>query len=304
MRSAPYIQTSRAGLLALTAVVLLSACETTVEVDLPRHPPKIAVNSFFRPGYVWEVHLGEARSVVDGQSAIQSIDNARVEIIEDGRVLTTLPHVGEGLYRAASLRPETGKTYTLRASAPGYDRVDATDAVPGPISVTFTHERESRSAGSGNLKVTIRIADPPDQPNYYRLDAYRRIQDPRTGEPNFSGVRFRTDDPAITAENEDFFDINEENRFGNVYFTDALLTDGLHEINLDIEESFLRDEGTLFVNLYGISKAYYDYALSYELHQEARDNPFAEPVQVFTNVKNGFGIFAGFSRYQLALALN
>jgi hypothetical protein len=36
----------------------------------------------------------------------------------------------------------------------------------------------------------------------------------------------------------------------------------------------------------------YKYKKSYAAYQEARDNPFAEPVLIYTNVKNGYGIFS------------
>ena len=42
-----------------------------------------------------------------------------------------------------------------------------------------------------------------------------------------------------------------------------------------------------------ISKSYYYYRTSLELYVDAPRNPFAQPVQVFSNINNGFGIFAG-----------
>jgi hypothetical protein len=50
---------------------------------------------------------------------------------------------------------------------------------------------------------------------------------------------------------------------------------------------------TLRLYLHNISISYYYYRTSLELFQNASGNPFAQPVQVFSNVENGFGIFAG-----------
>ena len=57
------------------------------------------------------------------------------------------------------------------------------------------------------------------------------------------------------------------------------------------EWSYKRLSLTLY--LHNISKSYYYYRTSLELYQNASGNPFAQPVQVYSNIDNGFGIFAG-----------
>ncbi|NQY66446.1 MAG: DUF4249 family protein [Flavobacteriales bacterium] len=47
------------------------------------------------------------------------------------------------------------------------------------------------------------------------------------------------------------------------------------------------------VNLYNISRELFFYNRSFELYNESYGNPFAQPVQVYSNIENGFGIFAG-----------
>ena len=44
-----------------------------------------------------------------------------------------------------------------------------------------------------------------------------------------------------------------------------------------------------------IDKPFYKYVVSNEAYQAAHNNPFAEPVQVYTNITGGFGIFSGYS---------
>lgn len=40
------------------------------------------------------------------------------------------------------------------------------------------------------------------------------------------------------------------------------------------------------------NEAYFRYLKSYEYLQYNDDNPFAEPANVYSNVKNGYGVFA------------
>ncbi len=307
----------RTCLLLAVAAVLASACETTLEVELPDHPPQMTVNSFFRSGAVWEIHLSEARSIADGEAAIGNITNATVDIVHESGNAVRLLYAGDGLYRSLSAMPNPGQTYTVRATAPGYESIEATDSVPTGVPVRYAYEITRQDtifeAVSVDVEVTIQLDDPPDQNDYYRLFVLYRARLAETGEFFFFTYPFKVDDEAILAENGDpfEFDTGEANTVINAVFSDALF-DGEHrEITLNLRptvnsprqnergELLFMPGGTLQVYFYSLSKTYYDYSTTFDLHAEVQDNPFAEPVQVHTNVENGFGIFAGFNRYLL-----
>jgi hypothetical protein len=54
----------------------------------------------------------------------------------------------------------------------------------------------------------------------------------------------------------------------------------------------------IYANLLSVSKEFYDYVITRSKYSEAQNNPLAEPVNVFSNVKNGYGIFSSFSASQ------
>ena len=47
------------------------------------------------------------------------------------------------------------------------------------------------------------------------------------------------------------------------------------------------------IRLVNTSEAYFNYLKSFNIYQRAINNPFATPVQVYSNVNDGMGIFAG-----------
>jgi hypothetical protein len=47
-----------------------------------------------------------------------------------------------------------------------------------------------------------------------------------------------------------------------------------------------------------ITEAYFKFVKSYNVYYNSSDNPFAEPSNVYTNVKNGYGVFATFTEAQ------
>lgn len=299
------------GLLAM----LLGACETTLDVNFPDQSPRITVNSFFRPGADWEIHLSEARSLADGRDAIRAIENATAEILEDGEVLTALSNAGGGLYRSSRHQPRADKTYTLRVSAPGYEHIEAIDTVPALLPVEFAYETAFYDTSAVDVDVSIHLTDPPAENNYYRLFVHAQYRDEATRELFTYTHAFQTDDEAILAEDHDPYEIEENNTLSDAVFSDALFDGEPHIISLHLRPALkiiipvagmsqARRLTRIQLYLYSLSPAYYGYATTYDLHEEVRDNPFAEPVRVYTNVQNGFGIFAGFTRYRLNVAMN
>jgi len=47
------------------------------------------------------------------------------------------------------------------------------------------------------------------------------------------------------------------------------------------------------IRLVNTSEEYFNYLKSFNMYQRTINNPFATPVQVYSNVNNGMGIFAG-----------
>jgi len=47
------------------------------------------------------------------------------------------------------------------------------------------------------------------------------------------------------------------------------------------------------IRIFNITRAAYLYNKSYDLYLNASGNPFAQPIQVYSNVNGGFGLFAG-----------
>ncbi|WP_420153812.1 DUF4249 family protein, partial [Siphonobacter sp.] len=50
-------------------------------------------------------------------------------------------------------------------------------------------------------------------------------------------------------------------------------------------------EAPVYTFVYHVDPNYYQFMESVKLQREVGDNPFAEPVPIYTNIKNGLGIF-------------
>ena len=207
---------------------------------------------------------------------------------------------------------EAGATYSLRVSAPGFDTVRATDAIPRPAPAFVRSHRGNR----GEFSIAVEIQDPPGEANYYQISIYRLSTWWRYEET------LSTKDPSIMADNGvDESPLEEESFSGEApYFKDILFDGRSHEIELTFggwaapgDDGAAEAEGDtdgqgssngkIYLQVLSISAAYYEYLKSARLHGETMDNPFAEPLNVYGNVDNGYGIFAGYSSQTFELAL-
>ena len=147
-----------------------------------------------------------------------------------------------------------------------------------------------------HLYVTIK--DDPAERNFYNIKLrswhWEYVWDPQTNEEDsnlvYGTVWFSSDDPVLTGSDASI----GGNGFGQrgASFNDDLFEGGDRTIELD---AWLWETDAVDVTVSSGTEEFYLYEVSYSKYQETRDNPFAQPVQVYTNVRNGLGIFAGVS---------
>jgi len=54
-----------------------------------------------------------------------------------------------------------------------------------------------------------------------------------------------------------------------------------------------------WLDVTGMSEDYYKYQKTYIKQVENKNNPFASVIEVYTNIENGVGIFAGYNRQMI-----
>lgn len=222
----------------------------------------------------------------------------------------------EKRYRS-KLKTKAGSTYKLEITHPDYEDVSCETSIPKPIQIisydTITTTSEKYGYEQQNLDVKIKFQDPANEANYYRMIAY--IKKGTLGieynENNDTVVYIsesysNIDDPIVNPENEDANDLlfdSPWNQYG--VFTDELIDGKEYTINISLRtsESNYRNETiegpgefySIKFILQTISREAYLYIKSSDEHRYYDGQLFVEPVQVFSNVKNGIGILGGVS---------
>jgi hypothetical protein len=286
--------------LSVTSFLLFTNCTKEIEFDAQDIAPRIVVNSLFTNDSLWTANISRSVGVLETTS-YTSIDDADVSIFDgNGVQVTTLTNQGDGLYTSPTgATPQADELYTIEVNAPGYTSVNATNRIPTAVQINSIDTVSStNSDGEDILETTINFQDPPANENYYMVEVLVK----GTWIDEFEGDTIEFREPLRISCN----DINVEtiNRFNSGGFENTYLYLMLKDENFDGEDYALTfsvinyaelKDLELFgeIRLVNTSAAYFNYLKSFNMYQSASGNPFATPVQVYSNVENGMGIFAG-----------
>lgn len=299
----------------LFACTLLMACETVVEVDVPRDTPKLVANAFINPDSLISVRVSKSKFVLD-HTPLTTVDHASVHVFENDALIEKLEFEGQGLY-TSSFKPSEGKEYTLQVTADGFEGIEATTFIKNPVPIqeirydTIRTEIGSSCIGEDcttyyatNIKLHLKLDDPAEEENFYEIEVYKKALH-FSYEPDSTGnyyptdtviyyqsVYLSTEDPAVTDLE---FEFEGEGYYGEtLLFSDEIFNGKPYTLDFKTDDYSINTE-ELIVILKSMDEARYRYLRSHELQDWNEGNPFAEPVNVYSNVENGYGIFGGYS---------
>lgn len=279
-------------LFIFSAIACLWSCEKVEDiVDFPRHKSRLVVNGFFHADSRWEFDVSKSLSVIDN-APLAKINNASIQIFENDILIETLtlPLIKDGFYHSdTDSKPVFGKNYSIVVSADGFETVSAADKLPTPVPIVSTDFKiidSSFFTGSDsniytiiNSAVSIMFNDPVGEENFYQLEVLGYY----TNQNKFISFNLKSDDLSI-----------EEGIRGKIIFSDLIFDGQTYEISAEFSHYKVLPDFTYHIFFKSLSKSCFLYKKTYGLYLSRKYDPFAEPVQVYNNIENGFGIFAGY----------
>jgi hypothetical protein len=287
---------------------LLAACEKDIKVPIPPHQPKLVLNGLIRENSVFELSVSKSQGILtatptnDPQS-IYRVSNARVLLFENNIPAGELSYnAGTRRYRSLTNKRVTlGRQYRIVAVAPGIkDTAEVLNTVPTrPVITRLTRVANARTNSSGEPldEITLTFNDPAGEKNYYLV----RLQYSPGGNNIYQLV------PCIYTNDADVEKDDTDDPFG----PEACLNEGralLRDDNFNGRTKQLKISVSSFyipaspgplprtiIELWHITEAHFRYLKSRNTYSNTEDNPFAEPALVFSNVKNGYGVFSTYT---------
>lgn len=285
-----------------------AACRKEIPLNLDTYEPKIAVSCLFEQDSNFYFYVTESQSPLDNDT-FPALNNATITLTNsngESEIITVLTNHDyyfqtKQEYKS-SMKVAPGMTYNVSIDHADFKTAFASASVPNGTKITRLDTFSVVEFGFPALRFNLNFSDPVE-PNFYTLKVYAYapeiIYDRTTWMPIDTAMRFQ----------EIYYTLPSDGLFNNngSVFSDELFNGGNYSLSFTIDKGYLdymfnqmpsvNDEKPyLLVELRSISREYYQYQTTLESYWNADGNPFAQPVQVFSNINNGFGIFAGFGK--------
>ena len=262
------------------------SCEKTADnVNIPDIDPKIVTQSFLTENEDSIIVYVSWSTPIYGTSSygFNDIEDANVKITNNGNTIklnykanNTSMYEKNGYYigAASSLNMKAGETYTLDISEPKGNHITAETTIPEKPNYTLNLSRiDSTKSDWSQYEYTYQytynfIGNNSGDVNYYTIK--------KMGYSNFYGGGGK--DSAV------FNFIYQGSRYIKVKKGES--------ISLICNSYYPLDSAKVYI--FNTDKSYYEYHKSIELNRGG-DNPFSEPVIIYSNIKNGLGVFCSYS---------
>ncbi|MCD4794886.1 MAG: DUF4249 domain-containing protein [Bacteroidales bacterium] len=308
-------------ILSVAIILIITACEKKLDIDIPEGEKHIVVNGIINADSLLTVSVSKSQNILDNDD-ISFLADADIKLYSNDIFVENLLHVNSGVY-ISTVVPDISVNYKINVDYDNLKSVNADMILHNPVeivsvdTVVEVHTNSNGEYGTYQeyeIHYKIKIEDDGNTNDYYFL-ALSLIQPlyeyDEYGLPTFVGYEeineyFNTNDPAFRDNNEFTLD----GMFGSV-FTDELFNGTQYTVNIstghffdDYDRKLDGEEYLIKVKLLTVTEDIYRYITSYNLNQKTKYDPFAQPVQIYSNIENGLGLFSGYTMDVDSLVLN
>lgn len=302
-------------------VAAFVSCTKTIDFDDEGLANQVVVNSIISTDSFFSAHLSKSGSILSDRQPNPPTEGT-MELYEDGVLIRQFSSQLGG-FSATDIIPQAGKSYRMVITSNGKQIITET-TIPLPadlISADTSTVKNEYGYKSTNYKIRIKDNQGDD---FYRVIVMNEslVQMKDDGKKSwryyYSKVPqwISSDDPVFKSVynnfGNDLIDYGPNNDF--YIFPDSYFQGKEYSVQFQIwptgygyyntgyagyDNNPNSPYKTIFnrqtVHIQKLSKDFYNYLKYLKLHNHYRDNPFAEPVPVYSNVQNGAGIFASFN---------
>lgn len=284
-----------AFLSCLLPLSFFPACTDFVDdVNLPQPIPELVIHGYLFPGMdTIDVHVQTTHPVFSGETDYDNLvlEDATVYIEApngDSFLMEYMPQKKRYILPASQLQIHEGEKYHLRVEHPDFPVATAHATIP-MVHYGFELVKldSSITTYSKTYYVETFIHDMPGVENYYILYGY------------LSG-----ENTVLDEEGEEYTEPFSRRVFPyDELISDKLLDGSSIPKNSSVYMGKNHMPKNLRFTLFSIDRHYYDYRQSILSLDNLDIDPFATPVQLYSNIDNAHGIFSGYSIYEVEFDL-
>jgi len=291
-------------------VIILCSCEKIIEYKGETTISKPTVFGLLYAFNKATIYLGKSVFFLndDSLSVGPEFSKANVKLVVNGELTYHMKHVTSDSNNSNILEkyqcdymPIENDSISLLVNIPGYDELSSSMKMPGKADfelvskdITKVYD-EDMDSYSKEVKLKIRIKSHGEYMHCYYLTFFRRYE---------NGI-YSTNE-CYASSSDIIFKNNETTmssfRNSSNFFNDELFRNKEYEFEVDINcpgyntnlDRMLLGEDEIELSIMSITEDYYNYLFSLDMYEQYEINDmFSEKTKVFSNIKNGIGIFGG-----------
>lgn len=282
-------------LLCLT--IVFSSCTKVIDIETPDHDSKLVINSLFKGGERLSLNISESTSI--SGSIPPGVFDSYISIYRNDTLVQIANSTDSIFY--SNIVPVQNNHYSIEISSPGFETVIATDSLPSRVRVSKIESTDIEWVDDIGMKyklIRIEFTDTDTSDNYFELKLRVRFSYPDDSPYGFSHIIEIANiggihDPVL----DDSWSLYGYS--GGFLFTDKLFKN--NKCNIEVFAGVLNNEAEeyqLLVDLNTVSEPYYNFKKKLGMYMKSADENIltsvSDPVELFTNIENGYGVFAGY----------
>ncbi len=286
------------------------SCSVELDYNAPAFEPKLVINGFLQPDSLISINVRSTSPILSRENVF--IEDAEVTLSVNGEFVETLTYKGSGNYKSEIQRPETGKVYSVEIIADGYDKVTASDTIPGNVKIltaSMVKGNTYNEYGDPDTDYNLSFADGKET-DYYELMFIGQSPPTAFNSKYTIGIMRGVviADPVMKDDSD--LDLNPP----TFLFTDNLFQGENYTLNVKMNAGSGGDftspivpafESGHFVVLRSVSHSYYKYVKSWYRHKLGKQEAnkieafmliplLGDPAEMYSNIEGGYGIFTSF----------
>jgi len=284
--------------------ILQIGCSKIIEIDLDNNKA-LVLNSIFNPDSTFTLRISTTASLLNNYDTLN--ENLHISLFEDDKLV--FESVSQSSLFKTNLKPTSGRKYTVEFKSDNFAPIKAFDTIPNlvPIENAYMIFPAGVDAfGHYKAEAYITFRDPPNEKNYYEL-----LFSSKLGGTNAWNSDYETNDPVLRNEGD------QDYHPTSFFFSDELFNGESYTMSIKHGVGYSQNGKIfkafpLYTRLRSISRTYYKYRKYYTRHSynQQFQNEFldfifkGEPQNMFTNIENGYGIFAGYCESSIKMIQN
>jgi len=307
-------------ILFILMIVSILACTKTLDFDDEGLANKLVFNGIIQTGDSFNANLLRSSSILSEPREGAMFAGGTILLYENGTLLSTASSP-LGQFSLTDIKPKAGANYRIVVNTEN-EMIEAATNIPQKAEVISVDTSSVKNEFGRWTNYKVNIKDPLGE-DYYRLVlmseslSFYTSKDSLGNDKRYYAVNthqwlFNSDDPVFknlyNNFGQDVIDAGPNNDYS--IFTDDYFQGKGYSLQFQVYNSYNGggygysdpsspnlSSGIIYqryiIHVQKLSKELFNYLKYIKLYEFYHDDPFAEPVPVYSNIINGVGIFAG-----------